>query len=468
MMFAMKTVAFHAICYFIYWLLLRRINHFALNRAYLLVTLVLGFIAPLTLLPSLFSVIDPGFLEVHVHPGTFSESETSNSVVSMPNFESPSFTILITIIYAMGVLFLLVRSIVSIWLVRRIGRDGIEKSSAPKVVTIKEELSFAFINTIFLHESATPVVLLHETGHVKGRHWIDLLLMEIVSIVYWFSPIVWLYRRSLRQQHEYLADDYVLQHGISPEEYLFGIVNALSVKEPIGPVHNFTSHSLKQRIIMMTSNQISPYTKYLYVALVPLLSLLFLSFTGTSDNAATDVSQKVFVIDAAHGGTDIGSVSPSGVTEKEIALSLAKLVKEIGEAKGLTIHLTRATDMQLSLADRVKFSADLKADAFLSIHAGFDSKGIQKGLEVVVSEANTRYDDSKRFAGLISSELDDVSEFSNPVVTSGGAYVLKHNHAPGVIVEAGFLSDVNNTEFIRDPGNQRLVATQIVSALMKY
>jgi N-acetylmuramoyl-L-alanine amidase len=324
------------------------------------------------------------------------------------------------------------------------------------------------MDTIFLQASASPVVLLHETGHVKGRHWLDLMLLEITCIVCWINPIVWLYRKSLKQQHEYLADDYVIRRGILPEEYLTYILASLTIIEPIGPVHNFNSQSLKQRIIMMTRNQISPYTKYLYFALVPLLSVLFFSFTGTKDQVAAIESGKVFVIDAAHGGSDIGAASASGITEKEIALSLARLVKEIGAARGLNIQMTRATDEQLSLADRVKFSANVKADAFLSIHVGFDADGIHKGLEVVVSEANIRYADSKRFASILTGELDDVSEFNNPVVRSSGAYVLKHNHAPSAIVEAGYLSDKKNTEFIHDPANQRLIAGQIVSALMKY
>jgi N-acetylmuramoyl-L-alanine amidase len=424
--------------------------------------------APFVLLPSIFPDIGPEIVDVEVVAGSFPDDDSTSAVVSSSSNDGTLYSMIAIVTYTAGVLFFFVRSIVSVSLISRIRRNGIQISTSPKVVGIKEELSFAFMDMIFINESASPVVLLHETGHVKGKHWFDLMLLEITCIVCWINPIVWLYKKSLQQQHEYLADDYVLKRGIPPEEYLHCILDSLSIKEPIGHVHNFNSQSLKQRIIMMTRNQRSPYTKYLYFAIVPLLSLLFFSFTGTKDDVATIVSGKVFVIDAAHGGGDIGATSASGITEKEIALSLAMLVKEIAEAKGLNIQMTRTTDQQLSLADRVKFSADMKADAFLSIHVGFDANGIHKGLEVVVSEANNRYADSKRFAGVLTGELDDVSEFKDPVVRSSGAYVLKHNHAPGAIVEAGYLSDEKNTEFIRDPANQRIVATRIVAALMKY
>jgi N-acetylmuramoyl-L-alanine amidase len=69
---------------------------------------------------------------------------------------------------------------------------------------------------------------------------------------------------------------------------------------------------------------------------------------------------------------------------------------------------------------------------------------------------------------LLTGELDDVKEFNNPAVRNSGAYVLKHNHAPGAIIEAGFLSDSGNAGFIGDPANQRMVASKIVAALMKY
>jgi N-acetylmuramoyl-L-alanine amidase len=466
-LYGMKVVLFQSVCYLIYWLLLRCSNYFAMNRAYLMATLFLGFVAPLILLPSVFPAIDPAITQVEVIAGTFSDSDSISSGLSQDD-EGFSLHMLATIVYAAGVLFLFIRSAVNMRLIRRMRHNGNLISSSPKVVGVKEPVSFAFIDTVFLYESASPLVLLHEVGHVEGKHWVDLMILEVTCIVCWANPMVWLYRKSLKQQHEYLADDYVLRHGISPEDYLHCILESLSIKKPIGSVHNFNSQSLKQRIIMMTRNQISPYTKYFYLALVPMLSLLFFSFTGTKETVSSIVSEKIFVIDPAHGGSDIGAAAASGVTEKEITLSLAKLVKEIGKTKGLNIRLTRSSDEQMSLADRVKFSADVKADAFVSIHVGFDANGVHKGLEVFISEANSRYDDSKKIAGILSGELDDVKEFNNPVVRSSGAYVLKHNHAPSAIIEAGNLSDNKDAAFISDPANQRIVAARIVSALMKY
>jgi N-acetylmuramoyl-L-alanine amidase len=468
LLYILKVTLFHGICYLIYWTLLRKLSHFSLNRIYLLITLIVGFIAPLILLPSVFPVIEPVAREVNVVAGNFTEVDSASSVLMIKGERNDVYGLALAVTYLAGVFILIARTILNIRYLRQVKLNGVEVSSSPRIFKVKETVSFVFINTIFLHESASPVVLLHERGHVEGNHWFDLTLLEITCIIFWVNPVVWLYRKSLRQQHEYLADDFVLRHGVSREDYLHCILNTLSIQEPIGPVHKFNSQSLKQRIIMMTRTHVKPYTKYLYLSLVPLLSLLFLSFSGTKEYVAAVDSQKVFVIDPAHGGNDGGATAASGLSEKEIALSLARLVQQIGEEKGLTIKLTRTSDQPLSLADRVKFSADVKADAFVSIHVGFDPDGAQKGLEVYVCKENRQYTDSKRIAGLLTGELDDVKEFNNPAVRNSGAYVLKHNHAPGAIIEAGFLSDSGNAGFIGDPANQRIVAAKIVAALMKY
>jgi N-acetylmuramoyl-L-alanine amidase len=282
------------------------------------------------------------------------------------------------------------------------------------------------------------------------------------------NPVVWLYRKSLKQQHEYLADDYVLQHGVSQEEYLMCLLSSISHSNPVGPVHEFNSQSLKQRISMMSKEKLLRHPGIVYATILPLIALFFLSFSGSKPDEALPDGSNVFVIDAGHGGDDIGASSNSGVTERQIALNLARLVHEIGKAKGLNILLTRDRDQTLSLEDRLAFSSKANAEGFLSLHLGFDDSGANKGFKMYVSDENVKFAESKRLASLLSKDLSDIKELTLPQVANFNAKALKQNPTASVIVEVGCLSNEQDVKFVSEEVNQRKIAEKIVSALMKY
>lgn len=468
LMYALKVILFHGICYAFFRTALRKSDHFSLNRAYLLGTLLLGFIAPIVTVPARGLSVSPIIAEITISAGSFLETG-SHSVTTPATPGIENLYLLLGIIYATGVLLLATRSLLTLrWILRVKAKGTEDPTTAPKVIIVDQPMSFTFINTIVLQNTAHPAVFLHEKGHVAGKHWLDLILLELVCILCWMNPIVWLYQKSLRQQHEYLADRYVLRHGLSLEDYLHCILNALSCHEPIRLTNKFTSQSLKQRIAMMTKDQSPLPTKLVYAGIVSLLALLFLSFSEKKIPKGPVRTTKVFVIDAAHGGSDAGSVSASGLSEKKISLDLAKLVLEIGEEKGFNILLTRTTDKQLSLRERVDFATKAKAELFLSLHLGSKKDGAEKGTAMYVSEENKKFEDSKRIASVLSQELDDIQELGSPQVLSSTAFVLKQENAASAILELGDLSDEQDARFMSQTMNQRKIAEKIINALSRY
>lgn len=219
---------------------------------------------------------------------------------------------------------------------------------------------------------------------------------------------------------------------------------------------------------MMTSKQFLPFTKAFYIGLVPMVAVLFFSFSEKMVHKSSGDARKVFVIDAAHGGSDAGAVSVSGVSEKEITLDIAILVQEIGTKRGLDIKLTRTDDQAVRLEDRVSFSKGSHADVFLSLHLGFQTGEAQQGAGVFISEGNTSYADSKRIAAVLIEELASIDELGIKGISHSGFFVLKQNQAPSVLLEVGYLSDREDAAFVSDPGNQRRIAERIVAALERF
>ena len=116
-------------------------------------------------------------------------------------------------------------------------------------------------------------VMTHELKHVSSRHWVDLLVAQVVCIINWFNPAAWLMRDELMLVHEYEADLAVIESGFDPRQY-----QMLLIKKAVGArfpsLANSLNHSkLKKRITMMYKEKSGAGRKFKALALVPMLAL---------------------------------------------------------------------------------------------------------------------------------------------------------------------------------------------------
>lgn len=99
----------------------------------------------------------------------------------------------------------------------------------------------------------------HENIHAKELHSIDVLLFEILTIVCWYNPFVWMMRRSVRQNLEYLTDQQVLNKGTDRQRYQYSLLNTAQQEQSVGISNHFNFKTLKKRIIMMNKKKITPH-----------------------------------------------------------------------------------------------------------------------------------------------------------------------------------------------------------------
>ncbi len=131
-------------------------------------------------------------------------------------------------------------------------------------------------------------ILLHERGHVLFRHSWDILLLTLVQTIQWYNPFAYMLGASLRDVHEYEADDYVLRQGITASEY-----QTLLLKTAVGnsayTFANSFNHSLiKNRIVMMKNKKSNPWMRYKALYILPLVVVLLCAFaTPGADNIVT-------------------------------------------------------------------------------------------------------------------------------------------------------------------------------------
>ena len=142
-------------------------------------------------------------------------------------------------------------------------------------------LPFSFLRSVFVNpevftKSELQQVLRHERTHIRQRHTWDLLFTEVLRVLQWFNPVVYLYAKELSGVHEYLADEQVLAQGASKRDYLELLYKQLCVGKFV-PVGNSFRHLLtKKRILMMNQPVKRRVSAWWLLALVPITAGLLL------------------------------------------------------------------------------------------------------------------------------------------------------------------------------------------------
>ncbi len=270
--------------YLVYRLFLRGETFFRLNRFYLLFASVGSMLIPL-FRPDLY-VIKPIQSLAYLLDPVIITPEKIGVAASSPQFNwaGPAVVVYLAGLIVFGILFIS-RLVFFLFLIRR--NEHVRKHDLNLVVVGKSCAPFSFLNFIFVdHETDGSVdlntILQHEKEHIRQFHTADLILLEIVRIVLWFNPFAWMILHSLKSEHEYLADEGVIQSGIGSEDYSTILVSRTIGKPMFAISNNFNVSLLKKRIIMMTKTRSRKLAKLkVFFALPVIFSILFFFPAGS-------------------------------------------------------------------------------------------------------------------------------------------------------------------------------------------
>ncbi len=171
------------------------------------------------------------------------------------------------------------------------------------------------------------------------------------------------------------------------------------------------------------------------------------------------------VIDAGHGGSDVGATR-DGIYEKNITLSIAKMVEKNLQAKKVQTTMTLEKDKTVSLQERCDISNKTKPDVFVSVHVNSSVNDAIYGVETHWWKA-----DSVEYAKIVHSRLQ--KNFAKWKTKDRGLfksqfYVINHTEAPAILVEIGFISNTNEREAIITQKRQSEIAKAISDGVMEY
>ncbi|HET8854593.1 MAG TPA: M56 family metallopeptidase, partial [Salinimicrobium sp.] len=156
-----------------------------------------------------------------------------------------------------------------------------------KIIEVpKSKIACTFYRTVFIGEDLSPSekqhILPHEMVHVKQNHSLDLLFFELLKIIFWFNPLVYLFQRKIAGLHEYIADAEVVRQT-GKKTYFRQLLNTAFGTENISFINQFFNQSLiKKRILMLQKTQSKSISKFRYLVIVPLM-LMMLVYVACSE-----------------------------------------------------------------------------------------------------------------------------------------------------------------------------------------
>ena len=267
--YLLKSSLWVGVFWMIYWLFLRKETFYKFNRFFLLFGLVVSFILPFC--------IYKYTIELNLPQITVADSYGVAAPINQGFTISPWVAIIL--LHVVGALFLLFRHLRgALKLKKLILRNGFCRESGVKVVHTQDvDSTFSVFSYIFIDFSSCiseverKLIYEHERAHINQYHWIDLMIIHAVCIIQWFNPFVWVYLNSIKQNHEFLADQEVLKHGNSPALYRAALIN-YTFKTPVFAFANaFAQYNKFKRIDMMKKENSNPKKKWAVLLLVPVL-----------------------------------------------------------------------------------------------------------------------------------------------------------------------------------------------------
>ena len=277
-----------AVVLLFYHFVLRKLTFYTWNRWYLLGYTLLSFFIPFIDISSLLKKNEwTESTVVQWVPVINNSSVSATTVAAGPRFfTAASITALVII---MGMLVLLGRLLIQFISFRKMMKKAqFISGDAMKIYQVDENITpFSFGNSIFINrrlhtETELQEIICHEFVHVKQLHSIDILWGEILYLLNWYNPFAWLLKKSIRQNLEFIADNKVLENGVSKREYQYLLLKVIGNNQySIATQFNFSS--LKKRIAMMNKLKSTKVHLVKFLFLLPVIVVMLLAFRNKDE-----------------------------------------------------------------------------------------------------------------------------------------------------------------------------------------
>ncbi|QGK73905.1 M56 family metallopeptidase [Flavobacterium sp. SLB02] len=286
--FIAKSSGLLVLFYCAYYFLLRKETFFTSSRWFLLAGLITSVILPFVVYNKIVWV-EPAAVEVlALDQKTYGVSNLNFSQIPIHTIENESFEInwnyVLLAIYILGFLALVIKFVLDFYSLNSVLKGKkVQQQADFKFVDINENIApFSYFDYIVYNSSMYTAselenIIEHEKVHSDQNHTIDVLISRVFCVLFWFNPIIWLYKKAILQNLEFIADSEAAKKISDKKAYQYTLLKITTHESCVAITNHFYQSLIKKRIVMLNKNQSKKRNYWKYYAIIPaLVAFVFL------------------------------------------------------------------------------------------------------------------------------------------------------------------------------------------------
>ncbi|MFC4231527.1 M56 family metallopeptidase [Parasediminibacterium paludis] len=308
--YLVKMVLCSAVLLLVYHVLLAKEKMHRFNRYYLLLSLIFALVVPFIEWKQQIPIISDSTVTENVFYATETTFKTMSSAIEEPVSDIDIWPNLLIAAYFLISTILLIRfarNLFQLWLKIK-NSEKILCQNSRLVLLPQSIVSHSFLKYIFIAKedynngAFEQAILNHELAHVQQKHSLDILFIEVLSIIFWFNPFLYWYKKAIQINHEFLADAAALEtyHDVASYQYLLLAQANKPVFNHLASQFNFLI--TKKRLLMM--NKTTSFTRKAVkqLAIVPIIGSLVFVFSSKiiAQDTLKKFTEKIRVSDTAN------------------------------------------------------------------------------------------------------------------------------------------------------------------------
>jgi hypothetical protein len=281
LIYLLKSSGLIALFFLAYHFLVRKETFFTSNRWFLLSGLVTSLLLPLFFIKKILLVESP---KIPYQEFVANAPKPLETIQAIPVVEAFDWLQFFWVTYAIIACLLVLKIVYNFFsLYRILYKQQVIRKEQFKLVNINNNIApFSFFNYIVYNSSLytdeeLQSILLHEKIHSQEMHSVDVIIAELFCAVFWFHPFIWLYKKAITQNLEYIADQKAIKQLDDKKSYQHALLKVVSNKNCLPITNNFYQSLIKKRIIMLNKNQSHKRNSWKYAVIIPaLIGFIFL------------------------------------------------------------------------------------------------------------------------------------------------------------------------------------------------
>ncbi|MDB5156895.1 MAG: TonB family C-terminal protein [Mucilaginibacter sp.] len=363
--------------YLAYCLLLSKETYYQLTRTYLLFSCAVAFTLPVLQVGVLKPVEVAVTSTINYTVPAYTEPLITNYVNTAPVVVEHHLTIQDYMVYAyfLGACILFLMLVVKLFSLLKMMRNAqtVNELKYKVVYLPKTGVAFSFFNYLFIGDNApgANTIIRHELVHIRQKHSFDIIFLEVLKVINWFNPFVYLLQNSLKTVHEYIADEQTAALEADALAYATFLVNNAYGTDGPAFTHSFFNYNmLKKRIVMLNRRRSGRIARLKYLVVLPLFAGLLCVST--------------LAFSKTYGWVDLDPAKPVKTDVNKISHSLIKASQVRDQ---LTIH-PKPDKIVSATAPDISYVITPQTEIFhlKEINDGLNKQGFKLGLNAKMHE----------------------------------------------------------------------------------